>query len=248
MPTDIQITDEMVSEFIKTNFMLSDQKVVKERWEQFKASKRPKKEWEIIEYRGKSSGRIFRKRPSGNWVDTNGSVSFDDASINDENSGCEISSVKRLSDGEVFAIGDKLEHDLLPGWEIDSFEITEKDLIVNAKDNGYWEPLKAIKRTRIIFTTEDGVGIAIGENYWYVTDAFQIWPSICDSMTGGKVVANRELGEKYFFTKEKAEEYRLYNAPLLSLEEVKRHGGNVDYDNPYFKTLIEKAKDKLNLK
>lgn len=84
--------------------------------EAFKASKQPKPEWEILE--GINGNPTIGVRP---WV-KEGNKSGQHPCVK---LGCKIHSVKSLSDGEVFTVGDEFCVTHQPGdhWTIDRFEI-----------------------------------------------------------------------------------------------------------------------------
>lgn len=97
---------------------------------------------------------------------------------------------------------------------------------------------------KVMFTTSDGIDIAIGDEYWYVTKDLKIYGSECDSMTGGLVVSNSRQGDVFFSTEESARSYILDNKQLFSLKEI-RTIGNVGENNPYYKKLVALAESKL---
>ncbi len=147
-----------------------------------------------------------------------------------------IHSVKR-NDGEIFTIGDKifpnnkiykfeLKNDILKIWHCDiSFSTPIIEGPSGQPGNCSWiEGIDNIKKFKQpLFTTEDGVDIYEGDTFYYVK--FTQY-----NMTVGKpfeiVKGNHPTFkyepqyEKYFSTKEKAEEYILLNKPVLSLNDI----------------------------
>jgi len=136
-----------------------------------------------------------------------------------------IHSVKRLSDGEIFTIGDEID---LTKYEFNfpkSDILTEIKIIdnkirfkMNFQEKHDWNSSYTLdyiqKLKQRLFTTEDGVDVFEGDNYvivdnkdWYI-----------DS-TGGKNLNEKDY-RLYFSTKEKAEEYIVLNKPCLSFNEV----------------------------
>lgn len=113
-----------------------------------------------------------------------------------------IYSVKRLSDKEIFTVGDKYE--VLSGGtlSIESFEIFENDLRVN----GNYLLSKIKKAKTPLFTTEDGVDLYGGEAvHWvhYVDLEYQdfskedsLFTNVVDTM-GYKIFAEIENAAKY---------------------------------------------------
>jgi hypothetical protein len=133
-----------------------------------------------------------------------------------------IYSVKRLSDGLVFNVGDKTFDGV-----ITKFEILDGVLIVFISDVT-WIKLDLLQKVKQpLFKTEDGLDIYEGDDFWFVKHS--VSPSI-DSMWCAKKVKNYDpfcsyfkyepQYEKYFSTKEAAEEYVLMNKPCLSLKDV----------------------------
>lgn len=131
--------------------------------------------------------------------------------------GFNIHSVKRLSDSEVFTVGDEYEFGIITG-----FHITGHGIFLENKNCYHSCLLKLANKVKKkpLFTTEDGVDIFEGDKFWYVTKDLIVYMDKCNSMTGGKIVAHSKLGDKYFSTKEKAEEYILMNKRLLSYNDV----------------------------
>jgi hypothetical protein len=197
----------------------------------------------------------------------------------------EILSVKRLSDGEVFTVGDLIKTpytDCTPiiGFNTkysteyfievptgftrllslekakqpiflthDGKDIFPEDTVwyVN-KENLYYDYIKAypevkfnseirayflteeaavdyIKKNKVLFTTEDGVGIKKGDTYFFVDTDFSI--NLSNAHPGCGQYSER----KYFSTFETAQYYVIVNAKVLSIEEfwefVSKPGSNV---------------------
>jgi hypothetical protein len=138
-----------------------------------------------------------------------------------------IHSVKRLSDGEVFTIGDHVR--LIKQscyFKIESLEINFNTITINK----YLNTIDCYEKYRQpLFTTEDGVDMFEGDKYWYIK-----LPCKFNGFTGEHLmkaystVANKNndtsckidniLG---FSTKEAAEEYILMNKPCLSINDLK---------------------------
>jgi len=163
----------------------------------FKESKQPKPEWEIMKIRGLLSPELI-------W-DFNNKFppDFDK---------WEIYSVKRVSDSEIFTIGDKFTANAGCDLTIKSFEIDGCDLKVWSVEYGHWL-LKDIKKHVSLFKTEDGTSIYEGMEYWYVSS----WTIFSKKAVQG----SGTHGFKYFSTKEKAEEWMFEHKPILSFNEIK---------------------------
>lgn len=169
--------------------------------------------------------------------------------------GFNIHSIKRLSDGEVFTIGDKLEtkYNLV----INEFEIISNELKIwcvnpafschiKPKSNGsitccgnmsfyYLKSIQHFKQP--LFKTEDGIDIFEGDKFYYVKyktnrrslgDLFEIITADCPGCR------YEPEFDKYFSTKEKAKEYIIKNKPCLSLNDIIN---NFSYDKSLKKAL-----------
>jgi len=89
------------------------------------------------------------------------------------NSSCwKINSVKRLSDGEIFTIGDMIDYPSIPNTKIESFTISDNNIVVWGKFissmNGFVLLNGVSKSKKPIFTTEDGVEIFDGDKMMYL--------------------------------------------------------------------------------
>ena len=135
--------------------------------------------------------------------------------IEDADNWWNIYSVKRLSDGEIFTINDRIK--VFCGYSfIKKFNINNLNVLICTSKTGEGfniENLEHIKKP--LFTTEDGVDIFEGDEVFELinnTKIFRITFLKCTSMTG-------KNSRKYFSTKEKAREYILMNKPCLSIND-----------------------------
>jgi hypothetical protein len=165
-----------------------------------------------------------------------------------------INSVKRLSDGEVFQIGDNISNSFISEEEIEKIIIcnnprtdvvacfNDAESIGNiffcvANNHGNVTLKQAKKLKPILFTTEDGVDIFEGDAFWFVAKDFT-------GKEPGKLIAEKNIVAQYsqarFSTKEKAQEYIILNKPCLSINDVK--GFLIEGD---LKELKELVKSKL---
>jgi hypothetical protein len=143
-----------------------------------------------------------------------------------------IHSIKRLSDGEIFTVGDKLD---CKGWfgNITRFVIINNELKIFQQqhiNSSKYKPLliqELIKFKQPLFTTEDDVNIFEGDDvYWININTFK--KVNCNKYNDdlGEISIKSLLSKKYeckavgFSTKEKAEEYILMNKPCLSINDV----------------------------
>jgi hypothetical protein len=153
-----------------------------------------------------------------------------------------INSVKRLSDGEVFTIGDLIDFSFfgnkgfkkIEGFAIDYFE----NKLMTAYQSAYGIGIALWKKAPVktpLFTTEDGVVIFERDMLFYVLKSFEIHNNPANEFDG------QSNDYKYFSTKEKADEYIFYNKPYLSLMDLLRVRENSNRTKPFplFKELEE---------
>jgi hypothetical protein len=156
-----------------------------------------KVEWEITAYQNNNNGVV---RPDK------------------RNEADLIYSVKRLSDGVEFKIGDRFHpnNTVRTPRVIEYISIISNRIAFNHGGSFMSHSTKAEK----LFTTEDGVDIYEGETYYYVnTNTFRI--DNTKAFTKPENVTNDYYkNHKEFSTKEAAEEYVLMNKPCLSLADV----------------------------
>lgn len=135
-----------------------------------------------------------------------------------------IHSVKRLSDNEVFMIGDQVTG-LKAKWDncyITNFHLDNNDLSVEVTENTtswrYSINKINLKKKEVLFTTEDGVDIYGGDPHYPVElKYFKLHPN-----AHGKMYSNSNKDKfKIFSTKEAAEKYIIENKPCLSLKDLK---------------------------
>ena len=124
-----------------------------------------------------------------------------------------IYSVKRLSDEEIFTVGDRIENTNNPHINDKIYGISlEKDEIhVYYQGYDYLQDISHCKQ--VLFTTKDGVDIFKGGSYYNVYDF-----KICNKLTAMNPLSKHE--KLVFSTKEAAEKYILMNKPCLSINDV----------------------------
>lgn len=141
-----------------------------------------------------------------------------------------IHSVKRLSDGEIFTIGDKIK-DCNSQNTITEFEIKDengyrwKSIGVKYESGGI--DLTFVEKTKQpLFTTEDGVDIFEGNDIWWVAVNLDTELGAFDKLFSYKKFnwktgnPSQSKNYKWFSTKEKAQEYIIMNKPCLSINVV----------------------------
>lgn len=130
----------------------------------------------------------------------------------------EIHSVRRLSDGEFFTIGDKLQ-----GYdnEITQFIIDGNWETIGVTFGKYTTvDLKAVYKAKKkpILITEDKVELFEGDKAYHICTLEGSW-NVKESLVR-KEISNPPSYFKYFTDKEKAEEYVLENKPRYSLNNI----------------------------
>lgn len=213
MENNFQWDDKKVMEFV--SFTLDKSSAFQGRYtdmEEFKASKQSdEREWEIAGYYSPKTKEVFnRKGDKGMWYHDKSEAYI---VMPLHHSGIEIHSVKRLSDSEIFTIGDKVTYNNLDeAYKITGF--TERDPVMTADHSmGYINIMFAQKSKPVIFRTHDGKDVAEGDEYWYVTS----W-----TITKLRAVADWEksLADTAFSNEGKALEYVRLHKPVLSNEEA----------------------------
>jgi hypothetical protein len=154
-----------------------------------------------------------------------------------------IHKVKRLEDGVVFTIGDKIHRgsckdvNVIRGFNLlkDLCLVSISDLIDRGYCSGKGVNISVVEHAKnVLFTTLDGVDIYEGDKCYAVSDNFNILytshvPN--DYQKQGIV--------RSFSTYEKAEEYVIMNNPCLSINDLKSWGV-VSVD-----TLVKVVKTKI---
>lgn len=151
----------------------------------------------------------------------------------------DIHMIKRLSDGVIFSIGDKIDGYSYTNRVILNIELANKKLLFR-QCLGY-SMLEDIKHSKQpLFTTEDGVDIYEGDKIWFVD--IDYW--IPEERISKKRDIYKNRGLFPFSTKEKAEEYIIMNKPCLSIEDFKKIFTNAR--TSIIEPLKELVKSKLN--
>jgi hypothetical protein len=158
-----------------------------------------------------------------------------------------IHSVKRLSDSEVFTVGDKIRHtDTLPCRIIEGFKIEDNILISINSDVGVEIKLSNLSLVKQpLFKTKDGVDIFEGDKY-YRNSGWHF--ESCGFLHTATKDTKFFMSDKPFSTKEKAEEYILMNKPCLSLNDVESVLDKLrkyQYHHTTLNKLIELVKSRL---
>jgi len=165
----------------------------------------------------------------------------------------EINSVKRLSDGQVFTVGDEatIESDE-KRYKIIKIRKFTNTIQIHGEIEGrvfFYNLNDVIKLQPInpLFTTEDGVEIFEGDDFFVIETQFDKYR--LHKTIGGHFTKERSTRLR-FHSKEKAEEYALLNKPCLSLNNLLSvwgpFGDVEDFKtSPLFHNFLELAKSKL---
>lgn len=132
-----------------------------------------------------------------------------------------IYSVKRLSDGEIFTIGDECITYSRHYGKIKLLEIYNDKLYVKSDQNvsnAYTCEIKDLKPVKTpLFTTEESVDIYEGGTYYVIDDDASI---VFERKAEEQFNSRYTIPIKRFAVKENAEKYIFYNAKSLSLNDL----------------------------
>jgi hypothetical protein len=128
-----------------------------------------------------------------------------------------IHTVKRLSDGEIFTVGDRITGYHEDVRSIQTIRIcTHTGRVRLEQSGGYTDLSYATKAKQPIFLTHDGKDIFAGDTIWWVRKG-------STSIIGRLIVPPGEKFNSdmtaYFLTEEEAKEYIERNKPRLSIED-----------------------------
>jgi hypothetical protein len=208
--------------------------------EQFKSSKSPKKEWEIVAFQARYCGDIYNLYPDGRFR-TKGHEDKPGYSLKemvaDEDV---IHSVRRLSDGEVFSVGDRIGSKMnrVVG-RIKSFDQSGHILYENVSGTEHISQLENMGQA--LFMTVDGVEKFHGDTVWNVNDFWRLQEFCVD-----KEYADKISDGTLFSTREAAEAYVFENRPVLSLKDVKEVLGKTFRSDDAVEKFATLVKQKLN--
>ena len=139
--------------------------------------------------------------------------------LNNNLNGAKIHSVKRLSDGEIFTIGDKYKSDIINEIKtIESIDLSFDKIMIRPTGYGFSELKNIIKLKKPLFTTEDGVDMFENVIVYAVRPDYTLW---CPKVTYN-FIGNIINDYKIFSTEKAAEEYILMNKPCLSLNDIEK--------------------------
>ena len=156
-----------------------------------------------------------------------------------------ILSVRRLSDGEVFSVGDLITgHSYTDARVIKKIKIRYDESIQLEQKYGSTDLVYATKVKQPIFLTHDGKDIFEGDTVWWVRkESFHY--SCFEAHSGISFFSDLNA---YFLTKAAAENYIVQKSHTLSIEdfwEFDSWGGSTIAKSKRLKRLV---KERLNLK
>lgn len=169
-----------------------------------------------------------------------------------------IHSVKRLSDGEIFTIGDEINTSVSNSYcKIYKLRLNNVNKLViecthsflaHEKNVDLLSDIKHDKKP--LFTTFDGVDIFEGDKFYYPTGDYStvyketapIKSKIAEKSYNNLLKYCLIVSNHKFSTKEAAEEYILMNKPCLSIQDIL---SKTEYPGYWCKTLKELVKSKL---
>ncbi len=139
-----------------------------------------------------------------------------------------IHKVVRISDGEIFCLGDKVRHQnlLIPAAEIDKFYINkDNECLIHSKNAEFSEVIDRVELNNPLFSTVDGKDIYKFDKFYVVGKFFNI------QETHGGHFQNDKWEKFRFATREKAQEYAINNKPCLSMMDFQKAFLAIGYCN-----------------
>lgn len=193
----------------------------------FTLVKMPEKDYEILSFINKGNDSLFHKAKDGKYSAsmkvTNGI--FEEKELLSKPH-FRIYSVRRLSDNEVFTIG----QDVFFGdyGKIKSITINSGICYIGGEFGNSGKGFSCVisfvsKAEPVLFTTEDGVNIRKGDEVFIVElDGFKLSTSKHIANENWDTAGDPNYTKKYkrFSSKEKAEDYILMNKPCLSIMDI----------------------------
>jgi hypothetical protein len=190
------------------------------------------KDFEIMTFDYK--GDLYKKNEQGYATETSFTHSLESHL---EDGVSKVHAVKRLSDGEIFTVGDKFKANIggsdvvrtIKSIRVDGNIIKiyqENGDLSNRKGSGIFHQIKKVKQP--ILTTEDGVPVYSYNSvqHWVINGNYEYALELCRSYVD--LVRDSPETYKLFSTEAAAREYVRKNTPLFTTED----GVDIFYDNP----------------
>ena len=213
----------------------------------------PKKGYEILSYKQNISSRLYKKDFNDNFIADNG---WSLSKPIDKHTNISIHSIRRLSDGEVFTVGDEINFNNIGYGKLLEIEFesapadkgTGKLCFVN--DNihlGKWWDISQLSKAKpILFKSRDGFDIREGDKVYGISINWNVFSGVVQK---GNLYHREEWKHGKFSTEEAAKEYLMWNKPVLSLKDVASiyPGINKNHNTPSHQAeqLKELVKSKL---
>jgi len=203
-----------------------------------------KKDYEILSFKSKFGNEIYTKNEDSLFTNGNIKPSTIEEML-DINKTNIIYSVKRLYDGEIFTIGDKVMYEnsgdifiinYFTFYDKKQTKIVAGNSIATDPDNSDWSIINTLikYKKQPLFKTEDGVDIYENDEYYCTNHQYNLYGPF-------KGVLKFNVS-KTFSTKKGAEAYIIMNKPCLSYKELTER----DFIKPCNRnTLLEWIKAKL---
>ena len=188
-----------------------------------------KQDYEILSFKS-ASGHILKLNKGYYSTNSGGNYDLQFLLRGVKTNHYTIHSVRRLSDGEVFTMGDKFRHGEHDGiFEVVRIEIRQNMIQIwddSSLINLNWA-VKVKHPLPVLLTTEDGVEVTNPQQELYVC-----FMNFSNSLIQAKLVSSNK-NNKYFSTKEAMGEYILQNKPVTTTysELEKVLDGKVEYCN-----------------
>lgn len=186
-----------------------------------------KRDWEILKIKNSYDGNIITYNSKGEPIHRTDRCRIQNTlnlkqCLNTKN--VDIFQVKRLLDGEIFTLGDKVDFIVSTNQVIKEFSLTGNHISVISEVSK--DSLSAIKKSKpVLFITEDGKEIYSGDSYYSVCYKKYLNEEPF-SKINGKFTAiypsdNEVLNYlKFFSSYEAAENYIIMNKPCLSINDI----------------------------
>jgi len=123
---------------------------------------KPQLDYEILSFTSRyTPNAICIKHENGRFGRSWGDKTVEEMLTEVSNNFRKIHSVKRLSDGEVFTVGDKMDVDMTAGTNgnISSFKVENLGIKVGIRESGFHSLQSCKHKKPVLFTTHDGVDI-----------------------------------------------------------------------------------------
>jgi hypothetical protein len=145
--------------------------------------------------------------------------------------GYSIHSVKRLSDMEVFTIGDIVNY-----GKITKFQVDGEMMLVNTGKGWSYDLGEIRSERKPIFVTNDDVKVFEGDEYWYISPQWSVLSvkSANGFMHGAFAILS---------TEQAAKDWVVLNKPSLSLAELVS-SGIINQGSPQYDKILKLAKSK----